>query len=100
MTPLIIIGPSHCSRSQARSSQVAGGVVAHSPYASKNVGAMPPSTTMFGTVRSGKRFFFAQSDSQRGRSATSSEERRVGHACFCPCRSPLFPFYYKTLFFF
>ena len=51
--PLTQNGPSHCSRSQATSAQVGGGVNIHCPYAPKNVGGSSPPTGMFGTVRSG-----------------------------------------------
>ena len=38
VTPFSMNGPPHCSRSQATSSHVGGGVYIHSPYAPKNVG--------------------------------------------------------------
>ena len=54
MIPLTMNGAPHCSRSQAMSSQVGGGVCIHSPYTPKNVGAGSPGAAMLGTVRSGR----------------------------------------------
>ena len=46
-------GPPHCSRSQAMSAQVGGGVSIHSPYTEER-GRRAPGAAMLGTVRSGR----------------------------------------------
>ena len=52
--PLIMNGPPHCSRSQARSSQVGGADPIHWPYAPKKVGTWASRAPRLGTRRSGR----------------------------------------------
>ncbi len=77
ITPLSRNGPPHCSRSQARSAQLGGGVCIHSPYASKNAGGSSPGRAMFGTPRSGGPPARAYRASQRGRTIASGACRII-----------------------
>ena len=71
VTPLTMNGPSHCSRSQAMSDQVGGGVCIHSTYAEKKVGAACPGSARFGQVKAGTPPLRRNSTSQRGRLTAS-----------------------------